>query len=79
MLDFADSFIDNGGPQTRRAAAAINSITVDTYRYARPAFYTPEVMASVIGIYNAAGWKHLGLNPPAGSQTGLFDSREANP
>lgn len=59
MLDFADSFIDNGGPQTRRAAAAINSITVDTYRYARPAFYTPEVMASVIGIYNAAGWKHL--------------------
>lgn len=22
---------------------------------------------------NAAGWKHLGLNPPAGSQDGLFD------
>ncbi len=23
---------------------------------------------------NAAGWKHLGLNPPAGSQDGLFDA-----
>jgi len=23
---------------------------------------------------NALGWKHLGLNPPAGSQDGLFDS-----
>jgi Holliday junction DNA helicase RuvB len=22
---------------------------------------------------NAGGWKHLGLNPPAGSQDGLFD------
>ena len=22
---------------------------------------------------NAAGWKHLGLNPPAGAQDGLFD------
>ena len=23
---------------------------------------------------NAPGWKHLGLNPPAGSQDGLFDT-----
>ena len=23
---------------------------------------------------NAGGWKHLGLNPPAGSQDGLFDA-----
>ena len=60
MLDFAGSFIDNGsGPESRRAAAAINSITVDTYHYPQPAFYTPEVMASIIGIYHAAGWKHL--------------------
>lgn len=59
MLDFADSFIDNGGPDSHRAAAAINSITVDTYHYPRPAFYTPENMAAIIGIYHAAGWKHL--------------------
>ncbi|WP_394646847.1 Holliday junction branch migration DNA helicase RuvB [uncultured Sphingomonas sp.] len=24
-------------------------------------------------VLNAGGWKHLGLNPPAGSQDGLFD------
>lgn len=24
---------------------------------------------------NAGGWKHLGLNPPAGAQDGLFDSK----
>ena len=28
---------------------------------------------------NAGGWKHLGLNPPAGSQDGLFDSLSMNP
>jgi Holliday junction DNA helicase RuvB len=26
---------------------------------------------------NDGGWKHLGLAPPAGSQTGLFDSEES--
>ena len=25
-------------------------------------------------VLNAGGWKHLGLNPPAGSQDGLFDA-----
>ena len=24
-------------------------------------------------VLNAGGWKHLGLNPPVGSQDGLFD------
>ena len=24
---------------------------------------------------NPPGWKHLGLNPPAGSQDGLFDTK----
>ena len=43
----------------KRAAAALNSITVDTYRYPRPAFYTPEAMNSIIATYHAAGWKHL--------------------
>ena len=26
---------------------------------------------------NGRGWTHLGLNPPAGAQTGLFDSRRS--
>lgn len=59
MLNFAGSFIDNGTPESRRATAALNSITVDNYHYREPAFYTPEAMASVIGTYHAAGWKHL--------------------
>lgn len=59
MLDFASSFIDNGGPGERRAIAALNSITVDNYHYPRQAFYTPEVMTSIINTYHAAGWKHL--------------------
>ncbi len=53
------SFIDNGNVDVKRAAAAFNSITVDTYRYHEPAFYTPETMSSIIATYHAAGWKHL--------------------
>ena len=42
-----------------RHAADIKSISVDTYRYAQAAFYTPEAMAAIIASYHAAGWKHL--------------------
>jgi hypothetical protein len=59
MLQFAENFIDNSGGPTRRAAAALNSITVDSYHYQHPAFYTPEAMGSIIATYHAAGWKHL--------------------
>ena len=59
MLSYATSFIDNGDRDVKRAAAALNSITVDTYRYQRRAFYTPEAMNSIIASYHAAGWKHL--------------------
>src|SRR5947209_6442403 len=69
MLQYAESFIDNGTQEVKRAAAALNSISVDTFHYQRPAFYTPEAMGSLIATYNAAGWKHL-VNAnasPAGS------------
>jgi hypothetical protein len=59
MLEFASSYIDAGPTDGKRAVAALNSITVDTYRYKEPAFYTPEIMGSIIGTYHAAGWKHL--------------------
>ncbi len=59
MLEFAGSFIDSGGTDGKRAVAALTNITVDTYRYREPAFYTPEVMGSIIATYHAAGWKHL--------------------
>jgi hypothetical protein len=57
MLRQAQSFIDN--TDFKRAAGALNSITVDTYHYHEPAFYTPETMGAIIATYHAAGWKHL--------------------
>jgi hypothetical protein len=52
-----------------RAAAALNSISFDNYRYAEPAFYTPETMASIMEGFHRAGWKHLvnGNQTPANS------------
>ena len=41
------------------AASTLDAITVDTYRYPQPAFYTPEAFAALVADYNAAGWKHL--------------------
>jgi len=57
MLDYARSFIDNAN--AKHASASLHSITVDTYHYQRPAFYTPEAMTSLVANYRAAGWKHL--------------------
>jgi hypothetical protein len=59
MLDYAGTFIDNGSAQVRRASAQLHSITVDTYHYQHPAFYTPEAMGAILATYHAAGWKHL--------------------
>ncbi len=39
--------------------AALNSITVQNFRFQEPAFYVPEAMAALVADYNAAGWKHL--------------------
>jgi hypothetical protein len=59
MLQFAEGFIDDRGPSGRRAVAALNSVTVETFRYHEPAFYLPESMAQMVAAYNRAGWKHL--------------------
>ena len=59
MLDFARTFVDSGNAQAKHAAASLHSITVDTYHYQRPAFYTPEAMTALAATYHAAGWKHL--------------------
>ena len=59
MLQLAQGLLESNGMDASRAAAALKSIAVDTYRYAQPAFYTPESMASLIASYRAAGWKHL--------------------
>jgi hypothetical protein len=58
-LQIAQNLLASGGLDANHAAAALTGISVDNYRYPRPAFYTPETMDAIIASYNAAGWKHL--------------------
>jgi hypothetical protein len=69
MMQIAQGVLESGGLDEKRAAAALTSISFDTYKYPQPAFYTPEAMASLIAAYRAAGWKHLvnGNQSPANS------------
>src|ERR1700743_811600 len=58
-LQIAQNLLASGGLDANHAAAALTGVSVDNYRYPRPAFYTPETMDAIIASYNAAGWKHL--------------------
>jgi hypothetical protein len=59
MMQMAQNLLESNGMDAHRAAAAIYSVLVDSYRYPQPAFYTPEAMDSLVSTYHAAGWKHL--------------------
>jgi hypothetical protein len=59
MMQVAQGLLQQGGLDADRAAAALSSISFDTYRYKEPAFYTPETMAAIIQGFHRAGWKHL--------------------
>ncbi len=59
MLQVAQNLLESNGMDANRAPAALTGISVDNYRYPRPAFYTPETMDAIINSYHAAGWKHL--------------------
>ena len=69
MMQIAQGLLESSGIDEKRAAAAITSISFDTYKYPQPAFYTPEAMASLVAAYRAAGWKHMvnGNQTPANS------------
>src|ERR1700731_792678 len=71
MMRAAQGFLESGGLESDRAVAAVTSISFDTYRFPRPAFYTPETMAAIVAGYHRAGWKHLvdgnGNRSPANS------------
>jgi hypothetical protein len=58
-LQIAQNLLESNGMDANRAPAALTGISIDNYRYPRPAFYIPETMASIIANYHAAGWKHL--------------------
>ena len=59
MMQMAQGLLQQGGLDADRAAAALSSISFDTYRYKEPAFYTPETMAAIVEGFHRAGWKHL--------------------
>jgi hypothetical protein len=59
QIEAAQQILESGGLAPERAAAALNSISFDTYRYKEPAFYTPEAMGAIVEAYHRAGWKHL--------------------
>jgi hypothetical protein len=59
MMQLAQGYLESNGLDAKRAAAALTGISLDTYRYAKPAFYTPEAMNALLADYKAAGWKHL--------------------
>jgi hypothetical protein len=59
MIQVAQAVLESGGMSPERAASALTGISVDNYRYAEPAFYTPEAMSAIVASYRAAGWNHL--------------------
>ncbi len=71
QLQAAAGVLESSGLDPDRAAAALSSISFDTYRFREPAFYTPEAMGAIIEAYRRAGWKHLvdaGSSPAASAQ-----------
>ena len=69
QMQIARGVLQSGGLDADRAAAALTSLSFDTYRYKGAAFYTPETMASIVEAYHRAGWKHMvnGNQTPANS------------
>lgn len=69
MMQAAENILEQGGLDPDHAATALSTISFDTYRFRRPAFYTPEVMDHILNSYRRAGWKHFvnGNQSPANS------------
>ncbi len=70
MLAIAQSLLlSDGSSSLEQASSALTGISVDSYHFSQPAFYTPETMRSFVDAYHAAGWKHLvnGNASPANS------------
>ena len=59
MLQMAQNLLESNGVDAKRAAAAITGVSYDSFHYQRAAFYTPEVMSSLLSGYRSSGWKHL--------------------
>lgn len=58
MLQSAQGIL-GGDAGAGRVIAGLSAITVDTYRFAQPAFYNPQAMSALVATFDANGWKHL--------------------
>ena len=70
MMQMAQGMLQQGGLDADRAAAALTSISFDTYRYKEPAFYTPETMASIVEAYPPRGLEAPGQRQPDAGERG---------
>jgi hypothetical protein len=59
MIQMASGLVDGGDPDTRKAIAKLNGVSVHLYRYAQPGMYDARQLDAIRQQYNEAGWKHL--------------------
>jgi hypothetical protein len=59
MLQLAGGLVDGGDPDTRRAIAKLDGVSVHLYRYAQPGMYDARQLDVIRQQYHDAGWKHL--------------------
>jgi len=59
MLQLASGLVDGGDPDTRKAIAKLDGVTVHLYRYAAPGLYDVRQLDAIRDQYKTAGWKHL--------------------
>ena len=70
MLQMAGGLIDGGDPDTRKAIAKLNGITVHLYKYAAPGMYDLRQLDAIRQQYKDAGWKHLVSTQSHAANTG---------
>lgn len=59
MLQMTSGLMDGGDPDTRKAIAKLDGVTVHLYRYAQPGMYDERQLDAIRDQYKTAGWKHL--------------------
>jgi hypothetical protein len=77
MLQMTSGLMDGGDPDTKKAIAKLDGVTVHLYRYAQPGMYDLRQLDAIRDQYKTAGWKHLvskqshpaGVAPPPGVAT----------
>jgi hypothetical protein len=78
MLQMTSGLMDGGDPDTKKAIAKLDGVTVHLYRYAQPGMYDARQLDAIRDQYKNAGWKHLvskqshpaGASAPGGAMAG---------